>query len=234
MAEVSSVAAPRAPGVAAELVESLKQLIRDGAYRPGDRLPSERALSDEFGVSRPTVREALQALAAMKVVEQRHGSGVYVAPLAVYDLLEPVRFALELNEPRLASLFEIRLALEPIAARLAAARATDEEVEELWRIVEAAGRPRVSQARFVELDTELHDLVLRAARDDLLRSIVSSLGVLSRKSRQRTVRQAGVRNMTVRDHRAVVGAIDAGDGIAAARAMTRHIERVRRASRAAR
>lgn len=217
----------RTAGVAAEIVDALKGLIRDGVYRPGDRLPSERTLSGEFGVSRPTVREALRALAAMNLVEQRHGSGVYVAPLAVYDLLEPVRFALELNVPTLASLFEIRLALEPIAARLAAEHATPEEVERLWRIVDAAAKPRVSRTQFLELDTQLHDLILRAARDDLLRSILLSLAVLSRESRQRTVRQSGVREPSIRDHRALVTAIEAGDGAAASKAMTSHLERLR-------
>lgn len=208
---------------AAEVIDEIKRRIRGGVYTPGDKLPAERTLSEELGVSRPTVREAIRALASMNIVTQRHGSGVYVRSLDVFDLLEPVRFALELSEPTLMSLFEIRLALEPIAARLAATRATDSERQQLTNIAREAAKPRVSTARFLELDTELHETLLRAARDDLLRTMISSLAFLSYESRKRTVRRPGIRAATVRDHSSIARAVARGDGDAAARSMERHL-----------
>jgi DNA-binding FadR family transcriptional regulator len=213
-------------GVAGELVDELKRRIRDGRYRPGDKLPSERALSEEFRVSRPTVREAFRALAALNIVVQRHGSGVYVASLSVADLLEPVRFALQLNEPTLASLFQIRLALEPMAARLAATNANKEEIDGLIRIAETTKRRRLSISAFLDLDADLHERVALAAHDDLLRTIISSLAFLSHESRRHTARKPGVREATIVDHVQIVRSIAARDAIAAERAMQAHLSRV--------
>lgn len=217
-------------GAAAEVVDRLKDRIRRGDYRPGDRLPSERALSDELGVSRPTVREAIRALATMNVVAQRHGSGIYVRSLDVFDLLEPVRFALELSEPTLASLFEIRLALEPLAARHAATRANSRELQRLASISHEAAQPRVSVTRFLELDAALHETILEASGDDLLRTIISSLSFLSNESRRRTVRRPGVRAMTVQDHTAIAEAIANRDEAGAANAMEQHLRHLVEAS----
>jgi GntR family transcriptional repressor for pyruvate dehydrogenase complex len=172
----------------------------------------------------------MRALASMNIVVQRHGSGVYVRSLDVFDLLEPVRFALELSEPTLMSLFEIRLALEPIAARLAATRATEQERDLLRAIASEAAKPRISIARFLELDTDLHETLLRAARDDLLRTMVSSLAFLSYESRKRTVRRPGVRATTVRDHSSIARAVARGNDQAAAQAMERHLRHLWNAS----
>jgi GntR family transcriptional repressor for pyruvate dehydrogenase complex len=221
------VTTERAAGAAGELVDALKTAIGDGTYVPGQRLPPERALSETFGVSRPTVREALQALAAMNLIELRRGSGAYVTDLRVFDLLEPVRFAIELNEPTLASLFEIRGALEPIAARRAAERRTQGEARGLRRIADAASAPGVDDERFVELDVDLHEAIVSASRDDLLRTILSSLSVLLYASRIRSMEKAGVRELTLRDHTAIVAAIDAGRGEDAAAAMRAHLEHTR-------
>jgi DNA-binding FadR family transcriptional regulator len=225
-----SLQQPAPAGVAAEVVDELKRRIRNGTYRVGDRLPSERSLSEELGVSRPTVREAIHALASMNVVVQKRGSGAYIRSLEVFDLLEPVRFALELSEPTLATLFAIRIAIEPLAARLAALRATRTEVDALVAIATEARGPRVSVARFLELDTALHEQLLIAARDDLLRTMVASLAFLSHESRQKTVRQPGVRAATVRDHIEIARAVARRDADGAARAMERHLGRLRSAS----
>ncbi|HZQ80714.1 MAG TPA: FadR/GntR family transcriptional regulator [Gaiellaceae bacterium] len=217
-------------GVAAEVVDELKGRVRRGVYGPGDKLPSERALSEELGVSRPTIREAIRALAAMNIVSQRHGSGVYVRSLDVFELLEPVRFALEVSEPTLASLFQVRLALEPLSAQLAAARATDAEIRHLSSIAEAATASRVSVSRFLELDTALHEALVLASHDELLRTIISSLAFLAHESRERTVRQPGVRESTIRDHAAIVRAVENRDSRAAGEAMDRHLRNLLTAS----
>jgi GntR family transcriptional regulator, transcriptional repressor for pyruvate dehydrogenase complex len=219
--------------VGSEVVDELKTRIRSGVYAPGDKLPSERTLSDELSVSRPTIREAIRALSEMNIVAQKHGSGVYVRSLDVFELLEPVRFALELSEPTLASLFRIRLALEPLAARLAAERATEREIEHLMEIANAAGAPRVSVSRFLGLDTALHESLVLAAHDDLLRTMTSSLAFLSHESRERTVRRPGVRAASIRDHSLIADAVRRRDARAAGAAMEGHLRNLWAASGAA-
>jgi len=188
-------------------------------------------LSEELGVSRPTVREAMQALATMKILDVRRGSGVYVAPLDLADLLHPLRFAIELNEPTLDSLFEVRLVLEPLAAGLAAERATNEEIDRLKVCVERSARSRITLRRFAELDAELHRLIVEAARNGLLSNLIASLNLLSKQSRDRTVRQPGVPSATRRDHSAIVNAIADRNRDKAEAAMRHHIEQVRSAPR---
>jgi GntR family transcriptional regulator, transcriptional repressor for pyruvate dehydrogenase complex len=133
-------------------IAAIQEQIRSGRLAAGERLPSERALSEALGVSRPTVREAVQSLAAMNILDVRHGAGIFVSSLGIHELLSPLRFALELGGPTVAQLFEVRLTLEPRAAELAAERASDEQVtaiedlrappRQAWLDAEGAARAR--------------------------------------------------------------------------------------------
>jgi GntR family transcriptional regulator, transcriptional repressor for pyruvate dehydrogenase complex len=105
-------------------IAAIQEQIRSGRLAAGERLPSEPALSEALGVSRPTVREAVQSLAAMNFLDVRHGAGIFVSSLGINELSSPMRFALELGGPTVAHLFEVRLTLEPRAAELAAERAS--------------------------------------------------------------------------------------------------------------
>ena len=103
----------------ADAIRTIKDMILDGRLAPGQRLPSERALSEALGISRPTVREAIRSLQAMHILESRHGAGTFVASLSVEELLAPLQFVLSLADGGLEHLFEVRLMLEPGAAALA-------------------------------------------------------------------------------------------------------------------
>jgi GntR family transcriptional repressor for pyruvate dehydrogenase complex len=216
------------PGATAEVIEVVCERIRDGRYRPGDRLPSERDLAEDLSVSRPTMREAIQSLATLNIVEVRRGSGVYVAALDAEVLLRPVLFALDLTRPTAKSLFEVRLALEPLAASLAAQNADESQLAAMRECLAQAERGKPSKRRMLELDTRLHRLVVESARNDLLLGLVASLGVLSQRSRERTVKEPGVIERSLIDHRSIVRAIELGDPDRAERAMRRHLERLER------
>lgn len=218
-------------GAAWEVVDVVQQAIRDGTYRRGERLPSERAISEQLEVSRPTVREAIGALTALGVVESRRGSGVYVAPLVPGELLRPLQFALELSEPTISDLFEVRFALEPLAAGLAADHHGVEDLEAMRKCIGLGAGERVSSTRFVELDAQLHMLIVGASGNCLLHNLAASLSWLSLQSRERTVREPGMQAASVRDHEAIVSAIAARERIGAETAMRDHLERVWQASR---
>lgn len=213
----------------AAAVAALQEQIRAGRYRPGQRLPSERELSELLGVSRPTVREALQSLATLNIVEPRHGSGTYVSSLELEQLLAPLDFALEVGTAALAHLFELRLAVEPLAASLAAERATDDELTRLRALVDAASAA-TTREQLVELDIELHALVVEAARNPLLVALHRSLGTISRESRELTSRSRAATRRALADHRLLLTALERRDGAAAAAAMQEHLARVRAAA----
>jgi GntR family transcriptional regulator, transcriptional repressor for pyruvate dehydrogenase complex len=213
-----------------DAIAAIQEQIRGGQLAPGQRLPSERALSEALGVSRPTVREAVQSLAAMNILDVRHGAGIFVSSLGMDELLSPMRFALELSEPTVAQLFEVRLALEPRAAELAAARATEEQIAGIRDCVARFARRGVSREELLELDTELHRRIVEAAGNVLLVNLVASLAALSRRSRELTTKVPGVTKRTRDDHRAIVDAIAAGKAREARRAMERHLVNVRDAA----
>src|SRR5919206_3866446 len=116
---------------AEHVVAHVRTLIERGALRPGDRLPAERNLAMQIGVSRPSVRAGLHALAAMGVVRSRHGSGTYI-PAGPPSLgSEPLSFLAALHGVTRDQMYEARRILEIEAAGLAAERATSEHLATL-------------------------------------------------------------------------------------------------------
>jgi GntR family transcriptional repressor for pyruvate dehydrogenase complex len=213
---------------AADVIRTIKDMILDGRLRPGQRLPPERAVSEALGVSRPTVREAIRSLQAMNILESRHGSGTYVASLSVEELLGPLQFVLALAEGGLAHLFEVRLLLEPGAAALAAERAGTEDVAALRECITRAQVEDTGNAdAFLELDTELHERIVRAAGNPLLEHLLAAISALGRQSRAYTARLPGVLDRTIAEHETIVDAIAAGDAAGARAAMEAHIARIR-------
>jgi GntR family transcriptional repressor for pyruvate dehydrogenase complex len=121
-----------------EVTDRILAHIRDEGLRPGDRLPSNRALSERFLVATPTLREALRRLEATGAVEMRHGSGVYVrADLSRLILANPNR--LRLDATAILDLLEARELIEPHLAEAAARRATDAQLDELAASLDRAG-----------------------------------------------------------------------------------------------
>jgi DNA-binding FadR family transcriptional regulator len=213
----------------ADTIAAIQEQIRNGQLTPGQRLPSERALGEAFGVSRPTVREAVQSLAAMNILDVRHGAGIFVSSLDLDELLSPMRFALELSEPTVDNLFEVRIALEPRAAELAAERATDDQVAGIEACAAGLGRRGLTRSELVELDVALHRRIVEASGNELLINLIASLNVLARRSRELTVGLPGVTRRTREDHRRIVEAIAARDPARAREAMAAHLANIRAA-----
>lgn len=203
---------------AADAVRTIQQMIVDGRLAPGQRLPPERELSEQLGISRPTLRETIRALVGLNILESRHGAGTFVAALSTAALLEPMRFVMALNERTIGELFEARLLLEPALAALAAQRATPEQA--------AAMRAAIGGADQVAADVLLHRLIAEASGNALLAAMLESLSGLGRSSRSLTAGRPGVHGRTAGDHAAIVDAVERGDPEAARAAMTAHLERI--------
>ena len=100
----------------------IRDLIVSGAYDAGQRLPPERVLAKQLGVSRGGLREAISQLAALGIVHARQGSGTFVTSLSADSLFAPLDFALQVDPHSLLHLYELRRILEPVGAGLAAVR----------------------------------------------------------------------------------------------------------------
>lgn len=213
-----------APRAYEAIVHELLVLIRGGHLAPGDRLPSERQLAARFGVSRPTVREALGALESRGLVVTRQGSGTFVASR---EALEGASEALSDESP--AELLETRLVLEVAIARLAAKRAplSPDSLDELRVNVEALERTAVPDSFPDDLDREFHAAVARLTGNGFLTALLEPMWAAMRQELFTTLAQqswsADSTARTAVEHRAVYEAVRVGDPELAGFAMERHL-----------
>lgn len=186
-------------------VDQLRQLIHDRDYRPGERLPSERELAERFGISRPSVRRAVASLVEHGVLESRDRSGLYVRGTNADDLLA------------------VRLVLEPWGAALAARGVRSEEVDELQTLLEAAAEAIDTAPEFARLDRRVHEVIIGAARNEVLRDLYLSLQQRISAARAASSASRATRVATLDVLTALVAAIAAGDADGASVLMTEHL-----------
>jgi GntR family transcriptional repressor for pyruvate dehydrogenase complex len=212
-----------------EIANRLLELIRAQELRPGDKLPAERNLAALMQVSRPVLREALRALAIMKVVEIRQGAGTYITALEPQQLVSHLDFVFSKDTVALAQVIETRRVVELGNVRLAATRMPPEDLARLDGLL-ASLRDALDDAdRFSSLDIAFHDGISEAAGNFLLAQFMSIINTLGKVSRERTGASRAVREHALRDHRRVVEALRAGDPDAAAAAMGDHLDHVEQA-----
>ena len=195
-----------------ELVcESLREAIRTGLLRPGERL-MEIQLAEELGVSRTPVREAIRKLDQEGFVVMMPRRGAYVANMSIRDVNE---------------IFEIRTALESLSNGLAAERITGEELEELQSLLVQIGKyiEEDNMDKIVDTDIEFHELLYRVSRNSRLEGIISNLREQLTRFRTLSMSHPGRLEATLEEHRAIVDAIAKGDVGAAQRAAEYHMEK---------
>jgi DNA-binding FadR family transcriptional regulator len=221
-----SQALRRPDGLAQRVRDRILALITEGSLAPGDQLPAERTLAEQLGISRTVVREALRSLASMNVLEIRHGAGVFVAPLDLASLIQPLQFAVSMDHTSLAQVAEARLVLEPGLAQLAADHADEPDVLRLRELVAEAAAHVNDPPGFLEVDLAFHSEVRRLANNSFLLRFMDSLEEFARTSRTLTNPIPDMRERTVRDLHRIAAAIARHDAVAAAEAMREHVQHV--------
>ena len=220
----------RRPKLGDKVRERLLGMLDAGDFAPGDVFPSERELMARFAVGRPAVREAMQALQAMGLLDVRHGERPRVARPTVAGALDRIgltmRHALTHSDPMLEDLKEVRIATEGHLARIAARRRTSEDVSALHAVVtaqeRAAGR---DAATFTRLDGEFHATVAGISGNPVLASVVEAVFDWLSEFHVSAVHRPGLEELTIREHREIVNAIETGRVAASHRAMSRHLNR---------
>ncbi|MGW0190790.1 FadR/GntR family transcriptional regulator [Streptomyces sp. NPDC003362] len=211
-----------------QAAERLRARIADGTWPVGARLPAETALAQQLGVGRSTVREALRALAGAGLVRPRQGAGVFVVAT------EPVEdWATRLRRAAVTDVYDVRMAVEVHAVRLAARRRTPEDVEALHTAL--AGRRAAATAgdgAFVDADIALHAAAVAAARNPLLSALFDEFTPALREGLTGLLALTGLRDNdpdTGDDsHAALVRAIEDGDADTAADVLRRELEQTLR------
>jgi GntR family transcriptional regulator, transcriptional repressor for pyruvate dehydrogenase complex len=163
--------------VTTQAIESIRAMIVDGRLEPGDRLPPEQELAEQLGLSRGSLREAVRALAQIKVLDVRRGDGTYVRSLQPSDLLSGMGFALELVQARgLDEVLEVRRLLFPPAAGLAAQRVTAAQLHAMHSILDELEVADESE-RIAELHRQFQGIVADATGNAWLSSILHTLQI---------------------------------------------------------
>lgn len=192
------------------VLEAIREAIINGKLKPRERL-MEIQLAEELGVSRTPIREALRKLELEGFIVMVPRKGAYVADISFKDI---------------ADVFEIRAALEGLAAALAAERITDEELEELERnlVEKAEAIANNDLEKLVEVDTRFHELIYQASRNDRLTFIVNNLREQIQRFRATSLSFPGRMKKSLDEHRNLVDAIQSRDTMAARQLAEEHIE----------
>jgi GntR family transcriptional regulator, transcriptional repressor for pyruvate dehydrogenase complex len=209
-----------------DIVTQIRTLIEKGKFKRDDQLPSERELSETFKVSRATVREAIIALEAMKLVDRRQGNGTYVVASSEEALIQPLAAALFHEKDDLIDIFSLRKILEPGIAQLAAENASPSEIEELEQVVNEQEQQALHGGDAAHKDATFHHLLARMAGKKVLERLFLALVDLLGQSRDLHVQTDARQKKSLSGHRKVIEAIKKRDGVAARKAMRRHLEEV--------
>jgi len=205
-----------------EIVRQVRTLIEQADLKPGDRLPSERELAEQFEVSRVTVRQALSVLQAMGFIESRVGDGTFARQS---ERATVTALAAVLSPPRstLLEQLELRLLIEPEVARLAATRATDAQIRDFDAYIEVQRQKMDAGVPFVDEDSALHLAIARSSGNGLLVRMIESIHELLRASREESLRTRAGMERSLGGHLRIIEAIRKHDGRGARRAMRRHV-----------
>jgi DNA-binding FadR family transcriptional regulator len=209
-----------APPAYAAVVERIRRALSLGVLLPGDRLPAERALAEDLGVSRVTVREALRLLQGEGLLVTKRGSGGTIVSPTLTNWEAHSEY-----HKKIAEAFEVRLAVETMAARLAAERVTPQDIARLdacQRALEASDDVHA----FRRADSEFHLTVARISGNDMLSNVVEDVRAAV-ASRLDQYDFAVIYESSIRGHAGVIDAITKRKPKVAAAAMEAHIEEAR-------
>jgi GntR family transcriptional repressor for pyruvate dehydrogenase complex len=191
--------------VADSVAAQLERLIADGDYAPGDKLPAERVLSEQFGVGRSSMREALRMVESSGLLRTDHGVGVFVVSKTKRG--QGLAEMLLIDDYTIPDLFEVRLSLERDAAGLAAQRVTAAAADELRDIITRASDPTLSDSEFIALDGELHKSIAKATNNLLMLRLAESLQPLFTTYSHRVIALPGRRAAAHAGHCRIVDAV---------------------------
>ncbi|MET8488460.1 FadR/GntR family transcriptional regulator [Streptomyces tendae] len=222
MAELARITVePREP-LAAEVSRRLIDYLMSGEVQPGDRIPSERQLTEMLGVNRPTVREAIKSLGFLGLLEIRQSSGTYFRGTDSDVLYRLFELGLVLGEQGARDMVQARAELEVIVAGLAA-QARDEAGVELLRARLTAMR-ECPDEEFPEADTAFHAALGELAGNTVLRDMLKGMRAMIQRGWVERTGAVRSRKVAYDDHVPIFEAVADGDAEAARAAMARHMD----------
>lgn len=213
--------------LADEVAQRVTEMIREGEYEPGDRLPSISEMASRFEVGHPTLREALKKLEVLGTVEIKHGSGVYVKDDRDVLLMSNPIFSGEVSKDMMVDLIEARIPLELESVAQAARNATEEDIERLEQLLEEAERYLEDDEALNQTNMAFHREVAIASGNMVIAQILEVLSNLFEREQRVLLDIHGSRDEDHAEHLHILDAIREGDAELARRRMQDHLEGVR-------
>jgi GntR family transcriptional repressor for pyruvate dehydrogenase complex len=211
-----------------QIVQQVEESIREGTLKPGDQLPPERELAQQFGVSRTAVREAVKALREKGFVEAYPGRGTFITDGTSHAIRQSLDRMIKIGQPEGSTfLAEVREILEPEIAALAATRAEEEDLASMREAVAVMDNAKRDSDAFIEADLDFHLALAEAAANPIILSLIDSIVGLLREQRLRIFQIEGGPERGQYHHKRILEAVERHDAVAAREAMKAHLRQVR-------
>lgn len=209
-----------------QVAQQIQQFIVSAEWPAGSKIPTERELGEQFGVSRTVIREALKTLSERGLISILPGRGIFVADLSASALTEPMRLLLQRHNFSYENLVEARRVLEVEIAGLAAQRAQREQIERMRAAIAQMDDCLGDPDGFSKADQRFHVALAEATQNTMFPMLIDSISELVYESRQLIFGVVGAPSRGQSYHRALLEAIERRDGGAARRAMQEHLNQV--------
>lgn len=211
-----------------QVIDQIKEMIKNGTLKRGDKLPSERDLVEQLGVSRASIREALRVLEIIGLLDCRQGEGNFIKSDYGNGLFEPLSVMFMLNESKAEEIFELRRAIETETAALAAKQVTDDELNEMLDLINKM-KTSEDEEEMVIYDRKFHYKIAQASRNFLILNILNAVSNLMdsfiKDARWMIIKNHGRANIDFQ-HEQLWKALKNHNSGEAAEAMRKHLEMI--------
>jgi GntR family transcriptional regulator, transcriptional repressor for pyruvate dehydrogenase complex len=212
----------KAPGYESVQMQ-VRAYARDAGLEAGDRLPPERRLARELGVSRNSLREALMVLRVEGLLDIQHGNGTYLVR-SVDDVVPPIAAELRVSHPQLPAVGEVRNSLEALGAQLAAMRRDDGDLEAMVASIRQMQEEISAGGSGIEGDRRFHRAILDAARNPVLADLLGAISEGAAQIATASLNRADQPPRSLAAHRLIFEAIVAREPDLSRRLMHEHLE----------
>jgi len=210
-----------------QIVQQIEERVLNGSLKPGDQLPAERDLAQQFGVSRTAVREAVKALHEKGLVEAYSGRGTFITDGTSHAIRQSLDLMLKIGGAEgAAHLAELRSILEPEIAATAATRADEQHIAAMREAYAAMARALDNPEAYIEADLDFHLALAEAVANPLILSLMDSIVGLLREQRMGVFRAPGGPEHGQFHHQRILEAVENHDAERARQAMRSHTQQV--------
>jgi len=211
--------------LADQVADKILEMIANGIYKPGDKLPVENEIAELFSVSRVTVREAFVKLSMMGIVDIRQGDGTFVKKVSPESFMKPLLPMIILDKKNLVDIYVARLAIESKTAELAALNSTDQDINDLndiMKLMENAYKLNDFEQYHIN-DCNFHLMIAKVGKNAILYKILEIIHDLLNYSIIAASEESSLLELSIKLHKLIIGAITDRDPDKAVEYMVSHL-----------